>query len=55
MIKQGDKRVISYREHVIWMDKERFFKVALKKDGTDDYFKTMDDAMNAIDEVEDNK
>lgn len=54
MNKQGDKRVMSYRGHVIWMNQYGFM-VAIKKDGTDDYFKTMHDAMDAIDKIEDNK
>ena len=49
-----DKRVMSYRGHVIWMN-EHGFMVALKKDGTDTYFATMDDAFEAIDNIEDKK
>jgi len=42
------KRVMSYRGHVIWMCGQGFM-VALKRDGTDDYFETIQAAMAAID------
>ena len=49
-----DKRVMSYRGHVIWMDWFGFM-VALKRDGTDEYFDTIQAAMDAIDAFEDGK
>lgn len=48
----GDKRIMSYRGHVIWKS-EYAYAVALKRDGTDDYFETIEEAMEAIDKEED--
>lgn len=49
-----DKRIMSYRGHVIWANGYGF-AVALKGDGTDTYFRTLDDAMEAIDTIEEEK
>lgn len=46
-----DKQVMSYKRHVIWMN-EYGFMVALKRDGTDDHFETIQEAMEAIDAYE---
>lgn len=44
----------SYRHHQIFYDKATgAFMVAIKRDGTDDYFRTYDEAMDAIDRLED--
>lgn len=51
---KSDKRVMSYRHKVIYRN-EYAFKVAIKNDGTDTYFATLTDAMNAIDELLDKK
>ena len=46
----------SYRRHQIFYDRElRVFFVAIKRDGTDTYFRTLDDAYDAIDRLEDGK
>ena len=45
------KRVMSYMGHVIWKEDD-VFAVALKRDGTDDYFETIEGAMKAIEEHE---
>ena len=45
------KRFMSYKGHVIWYS-DGCFEVALKRDGTDEQFKTFEDAMKAIDEHE---
>lgn len=49
-----DKRVMSYRGHVIWKN-EYSYAVALKRDGTDDYFETIEAAMDAIDKEVENE
>lgn len=49
-----DKRFMSYRGHVIWYN-DCGFMVALDRDGTDRFFSTWQEAMKAIDEVEDKK
>lgn len=42
---------MSYNKHRIFYDKEfKVYLVALKRDGTDDIFSSLEDAMNAIDE-----
>ena len=43
-----DKRIMNYRGYVIWKG-EYGFSVALKRDGTDNYFEFIEDAMEAID------
>lgn len=43
-----DKRIMNYRGYVIWKC-EYGFSVALKRDGTDNYFESIEDAMEAID------
>lgn len=43
-----DKRIMNYRGYVIWKC-EYGFSVALKRDGTDNYFEFIEDAMEAID------
>lgn len=50
----SDKRFMSHRRHVIWYSNHGYM-VALKRDGTDDHFETWQEAMEAIDEYEDNK
>lgn len=46
----------SYRRHQIFYDKTlRVFLVAIKRDGTDNYFRTLEDAWDAIDRLEDGK
>lgn len=45
------KRIMSYMGHVIWMN-EGIFEVALKHDGTDEYYETIQDAMKAIENYE---
>ncbi len=47
-----DKRIMSYRGHVIWRG-EHGYAVALERDGTDDYYETIEEAMEAIDKEED--
>ena len=47
-----DKKFMSYHGHAIWYN-ELGFMVALKRNGTDDYFDTYEEAMRAIDEKED--
>ena len=47
-----DKRIMNYRGYVIWKC-EYGFSVSLKRDGTDDYFETLEKAMEAIDSKED--
>lgn len=50
------KRCISYRGHVIYYDTDcEAFSFAMKRNGTDTYFGTLDEAYDAIDEIEDNK
>ena len=49
----SDKQFMSYRHHVIWFDTDnKVYKVALKRDRTDDVFSTWEEAMDAIDAVE---
>ena len=49
-------RIVNYRGHVIYMDTDTMtFLVALKRDRTDSIFATYDDAVQAIDKIEDNK
>lgn len=44
------KRICNYQGHVIYFDTEtKAYLVALKKDGTDSHFSTLDEAYNAID------
>lgn len=43
-----DKRVMSYRGYVIWKC-EYGFSVALRRDGTDNYYESIEEAMDAID------
>ena len=45
------KRIMSYMGHVIYMS-DGIFAVALRRDGTDDYYETIEDAMKAIEEHE---
>jgi hypothetical protein len=50
------KRFASYRKHVIWYDTlTQVFLVAIKKNGMDSIFANLEDAYDAIDEIEDNK
>lgn len=49
-----NKRVMSYRKHVIWMN-EDFFMVALDRNGTDRYYESIEEAMEAIDKLEDDR
>ena len=49
-----DKRIMSYRRHVIWYN-DGVFMVALKRDGTDDCFESIQACMDAIDKYEDEK
>ena len=46
-----DKRVMSYCGHVIWKN-DYGYMVALKKDGTDEHYETVYEAMEAIKEFE---
>ena len=49
-------RYMSYRRHQIFYDKElHVYLVAIKRDGTDNYFLTYDEALEAIDKLEDRK
>jgi len=49
-------RICSYRKHVIYYDIfTRTYLVAIKRNGTDTRFTTIDDAYNAIDAIEDRK
>ena len=48
------KRIASYRGHVIWYY-DGAYMVAMKRDGTDEYYETIEDAFLAIDQIEDNK
>lgn len=51
--KNGHKRIMSYMGHVIWVDSvSDVYMVALKRDGTDDYFDTLTDAVDAIEKHE---
>ncbi len=50
----SDKKFMSYKKHVIYYN-DCVFMVALKRDGTDEYFATYKDAMKAIDEYEEKK
>ena len=44
---------MSYNKHRIFFDTEcKVYMVAIKRDGTDSFFITLDDAMDAIDEVQ---
>ena len=46
-------RFMSYNRHTIYYDMQvRKYLVAIKRDGTDDYFDTFDEAMDAIDKIE---
>lgn len=48
-------RVTSYFNHVIWYDTElNVYSVAIKKDGTDNYYSTLQDAYSAIEKAVDN-
>lgn len=48
------KKIVTYRGHVIWYDTElQVYKAAIKRDGTDTYYSTLDDAYNAIDNLYD--
>lgn len=50
------KRIMSYNGHTIYMCKlTNCFLVALDRNGTDRHFKTLVDAMSAIDEYNDAK
>lgn len=43
---------MSYNGHRIFYDKEyKVYLVAIKKDGTDNFYNSLDDAMNAIDKI----
>lgn len=48
------KRIVNYRGHVIWYF-EGAYMVALKRDGTDEYFSSYEDAIKAIDLLIDSK
>ncbi len=48
-----DKRIMSYEHHVIWYG-DGFFSFA-KGDGTDYYCETLEEAMEKIDKIEENK
>ena len=49
-------RFSSYRRHQIFYDKTlRVYLVAIKRDGTDDYFRTLEEAWDAIDRLEEEK
>lgn len=48
------KKIVAYRGHVIRYDTElQVYKVAIKRDGTDTCYSTLDDAYNAIDDLYD--
>ncbi len=45
-------RVTSYLHHVIWYDTAvDAYKVAIKKDGTDKYYSTLQEAYSAIEKA----
>lgn len=45
------KRIMNYMGHVIYLS-DGVFEVALKRDGTDDQFESITDAMEAIEKYE---
>lgn len=48
------EEIVTYRGHVIWHDKELdVYRVAMERDRTDTYYSTLDEAYDAIDNVED--
>lgn len=53
------KRLMSYKRHTIYIGKsidgDIMYCVALKRDGTDDCFESHEDAMEAIDQLEEGK
>lgn len=49
-----DKKFMSHRGHVIWYN-EYGFMVALDRNGTDRYFNSWQEAMEAIDAFEDSR
>ena len=43
---------MSYNKHRIFFDTDnKVYMVAIKRDGTDNFYATLDDAMDAIDKV----